>query len=69
MQTLDNLAQDLAIARNFVPMTTTEQAALRERVRREATDGRHEWFKSTTFFDSQYHRDQHGFPAHAAIPR
>ena len=69
MQTLDNLAQDLAIARDFVPMCTAEQAALRERVRREATDGRHEWFKSTTFFDSQYHRDQHGFPAHAAVPR
>ena len=69
MQTLDNLAQDLAIARNFVPMSTTAQAALRERVRREATDGRHEWFKSTNFFDSQYHRDQHGFPAHAAVPR
>lgn len=50
-------------------MSVAEQAALRERVRREATDGRHEWFKSTTFFDSQYHRDQHGFPAHAAVPR
>ena len=68
MQTIDNLAQDLAIARNFVPMSVAEQAALRERVRREATDGRHEWFKSTTFFDSQYHRDQHGFSGACGRP-
>jgi len=29
--------------------------------REQATDGRHQWFKSMQTFDSQYHRDQHGF--------
>ncbi|MBM4437104.1 MAG: aldo/keto reductase [Actinobacteria bacterium] len=61
----DELRQDLAIARTFTPMTAAEQQALRERVRRMATDGRHEWFKTTTYFDHVYHRDQHGFPPHA----
>ena len=31
-------------------------------VRAEATDGRHEWFKTTQYYDSKPHRDQHGFP-------
>ena len=61
----ENLEQDLAIARTFVPMSTAEQDALRERVRRPATDGRFEWFKASTYFDHIYHRDQHQFPAHA----
>ena len=67
--TLDDLHQDLAIARGFQPMNAAEQERLRGQVRREATDGRYEWFKTTTFFDGPYHRDQHGFPAHAAVRR
>lgn len=39
-----------------------QQGELATRVYEEATDGRHEWFKTTQFFDSQYHQDQHGFP-------
>ena len=60
---MENLEQDVAIARAFTPMSSEEQETLRTQVRHEATDGRHEWFKSTQRFDSQYHRDQHGFPA------
>jgi len=33
-----------------------------ERVRPVAGDGRFEVYKSTQFYDSGYHRDQHGFP-------
>jgi predicted aldo/keto reductase-like oxidoreductase len=62
MESPENLQQDLAIARNFTPMSDTERRALLEQVYEEAADGRHEWFKSTQFFDSQYHRDQHSFP-------
>lgn len=62
IQTVENLEQDLAIARNFSPMSEDEQSALVSRVEEQAADGRHEWFKSTQHFDSQYHRDQHGFP-------
>jgi hypothetical protein len=33
---------------------------LLDRVRPVATDGRHERFKSTQFFDGPFHRAQHG---------
>ena len=56
-----DLAQDIGMARGFRNYTSEEMAALEARVRDQATDGRHEWFKSMQTFDSQYHRDQHGF--------
>jgi len=56
------LQQDLEIGRNFQPMTESEMRELESRVYEESGDGRHEWFKSTQYYDSQYHRDQHGFP-------
>ena len=62
IESLENLRQDVEIARNFTPMTDAELQALQDIVFDEATDGRHEWFKSTQYYDSQYHRDQHGFP-------
>jgi uncharacterized protein len=62
MQTLENLRQDLEIARSFTPLTEAERAELLARVRPVATDGRYEWFKSTQYFDSPLHREQHGFP-------
>lgn len=62
IETPENLRQDLEIARNFVPMSETEMQTLRDQVAIVATDGRHEWFKSTQYYDSATHRDQHGFP-------
>ena len=62
IDSLDNLQQDLEIARNFSPMSMEEKQVLLSSVSEEAGDGRHEWFKSTQYYDSQYHRDQHGFP-------
>ncbi len=59
--TMDQLKADLAMARNFKPMTTAEMNALRDRVREHGADGRHELFKSTQFFDGPHHRKQHGF--------
>ena len=67
--THDNLLQDLEIARTFTPMPEDEQQTLRDRVRRQATDGRHEWFKTSTYFDSPYHAAAHGFGSHLGIPR
>jgi predicted aldo/keto reductase-like oxidoreductase len=55
------LDQDLAIANNFKPMTLEEMHALQERAKTAASDGRHEWHKSTQNFDGPYHRQQHGF--------
>jgi hypothetical protein len=61
IQSQENLEQDLAIAREFEPMSETDRQTLLESVTEEATDGRYEWFKSKQTYDSQYHRDQHGF--------
>jgi predicted aldo/keto reductase-like oxidoreductase len=55
------LDQDLAIARNFQPMSLAEMHALQDKVKVPASDGRHEWHKSTQNFDGPYHRQQHGF--------
>jgi uncharacterized protein len=58
---LEQLRQNVAIARNFKPMTAAEKSALLTRTKEEATDGRHELFKSSKAFDSAHHRKQHGF--------
>jgi hypothetical protein len=55
------LKEDIAMARNFKPMTPKDMDALRAKVRVEASDGRHELFKSTQIFDGPHHRKQHGF--------
>ena len=62
IESMDNLRQDLEIARNFTPIPEVEMSALREQVREQAADGRNEWFKCTQYYDAATHRDQHGFP-------
>ena len=61
MTSVEIVDQNSAVARDFVPMSPEEQAALLERVQPIAADGRYEYYKSTQYFDSQPHRDQHGF--------
>jgi predicted aldo/keto reductase-like oxidoreductase len=61
MMSMDDLKQNLALARNFKPITAAEKQALLTRTREQATDGRHELFKSTKTFDGPFHRKQHGF--------
>jgi predicted aldo/keto reductase-like oxidoreductase len=61
IQSPENLQQDVEIARTYTPLAAAEQQALLARFYEEAGDGRLEWFKSTQYFDSGYHRDQHGF--------
>jgi uncharacterized protein len=62
ISSVENLEQDVEIGRSFTPMSAEEQQALLDSIREEAGDGRYEWFKSTQHYDSQVHRDQHGFP-------
>ena len=62
VESLENLRQDLDVARNFETMQKSEMETLREQVKDQATDGRNEWFKSTQYYDAATHRDQHGFP-------
>ena len=61
IQSQENLEQDLAIARDFSPMSVTERKALADSVYEEAGDGRYEWFKTMQTYDSPYQREQHGF--------
>jgi uncharacterized protein len=58
----EDVAQDVEIGRSFTPMSAEEQQTLLDAIRDEAGDGRYEWFKSTQHYDSQVHREQHGFP-------
>ena len=62
METLENVTQDLEIAKTFQPMSEEEQESLLATIEKIAGDGRHEWYKSTQFYDSPVHRNQHGFP-------
>ncbi len=61
INSMEHLKQDIAIARNFKPMSKAEMKVFEDRVAGEATDGRHELFKSTQSFDGPHHRRQHGF--------
>jgi len=61
IQNQANLDQDLAIAKDFIPMSPEDLQALADSVYEQASDGRCEWYKSMQTYDSQYHRDQHGF--------
>ena len=63
MTTMEQLQQNVAMARDFKPLSDAEQAALVEKVKPFATDGRFEQFKSTQNFDGPVHRRQHGFQA------
>lgn len=56
-----DLDQALAVGRDFKPMPDDQQVALRERVKSQSGDGRHELFKSSKRFDGPHHRKQHGF--------
>src|SRR6185295_8727438 len=58
---MEQLKQNVAVARDFKPYTSSEKAALLAKTKDEATDGRHELFKSSKAFDSAFHRKQHGF--------
>ncbi len=58
---MDQLKADITMARNFKPMPLAERTTLLSKVREQATDGRHELFKSSKFYDGPHHRKQHGF--------
>lgn len=56
------LEQNLAVARGFEPLDEASLAALAARHDHLAGDGHLERFKTTQFFDSRVHRNQHQFP-------
>jgi predicted aldo/keto reductase-like oxidoreductase len=56
-----DLQQALDVGRNFKPLAPEQQAAVLEKVKLVAGDGRLELFKTSKDFDGPYHRTQHGF--------
>lgn len=68
INSLDVLHQNLQVARNFEPMSHAEMAQLRDRCRTEAADGHLELFKSTTKYDGDIGREQHGYPSVQELP-
>jgi hypothetical protein len=62
------LEQNLRVARGFQPFGEREMAAIRERVRPLAADGRYELFKTTTKYDGTVGRDQHHYPPTEKLP-
>ena len=59
IQSRKNLRQDLAMARNFQPMTTEELKKLLDETKGVGSDGKLEPYK-TTRYGSPYHFKQHG---------
>lgn len=63
MISMEDLKQNVGIARGFKPMSDSEKEHLLTMAAPEGGDGRHELFKSTQFYDGPVHRKQHGFAA------
>jgi len=59
--TMAQLKEDIALARNFKPLEAAARQSLLSKVKDEASDGRHELFKSAKTYDGPHHRKQHGF--------
>ncbi len=57
------LKQNLAIASDFKPLTSTQMARLRHRLASVASDGRFELYKTTAQHEGGEGRGQHSFPS------
>jgi uncharacterized protein len=68
IDSLEVLRQNLAIARNFQPMTANEMIELRDRCAAAAADGHLELYKSTKKYDAAVGREQHGYPSKEELP-
>jgi predicted aldo/keto reductase-like oxidoreductase len=66
MEKVEELRQNLAVARGFEPMNAAQMKKLRERCAHTAADGRFELYKNTLVFDDPQARLAHGFPVDAA---
>ncbi len=68
MDSYDVFRQNLEVAMNFAPMSAEEMAALENRVKAVAGDGRLEHYKATKLYDAAVGRLQHGFPSPKELP-
>jgi len=68
IDSMEVLAQNVAIARGFRPMSEAARRALRARVAPYAEDGAFELYKTTKKFDAKVGREQHGYPSAEELP-
>jgi len=68
IDSLEVLRQNLAIVRQFTPLSSDQMTSLRERSRELAADGRLELFKTTTKYDGAEGRKQHQYPDAEELP-
>jgi uncharacterized protein len=67
IDSMEVLDQNLAILRDFKPLSTDRMHALRDQCK-QFNDGRYELYKSTLKYDSDLGRSQHGYPSSAELP-
>ncbi len=67
MDSMGVLDQNLAILRNYKPLSETQMQALRDHCK-QFDDGRYELFKSSIKYDGDLGRDQHGYPLAVDLP-
>jgi aryl-alcohol dehydrogenase-like predicted oxidoreductase len=67
IDSMEVLDQNLAILRDFKPLSADQMHALRDRGQ-QFNDGRYELYKSTLKYDSNLGRSQHGYPSYTELP-
>src|ERR1700677_840148 len=67
IDSMEVLDQNLAILRDFKPLSADQMQTLRDHGKR-FNDGRYELYKSTLKYDSDLGRSQHGYPSSAELP-
>jgi aryl-alcohol dehydrogenase-like predicted oxidoreductase len=67
IDSMEVLAQNLAILRDFKPFSADQMQTLRDHGK-QFNDGRYELYKSTLKYDSDLGRSQHGYPSSAELP-
>jgi aryl-alcohol dehydrogenase-like predicted oxidoreductase len=63
IDSLEVLRKNLAIARQFTPMSREERLAFEGQCKRFAMDGRFELYKTSMRYEGPPGREQHGFPS------
>ncbi|MDX6464406.1 MAG: uncharacterized protein QOE55_8103 [Acidobacteriaceae bacterium] len=67
IDSMEVLDQNLAILRDFKPLSADQMQVLRDHGK-QFNDGRYELYKSTLKYDSDLGRSQHGYPSAAELP-
>src|ERR1700721_4268860 len=67
IDSMEVLDQNLAILRDFKPLSADQMQALRDHGK-QFEDGRYDLYKSTLKYDSDLGRSQHGYPSSAELP-